>query len=51
MGSVERASAVVVTFHPDAQDLQNIAAIGAQVDLLIVVDNGSSEQRLNADTP
>lgn len=46
MGNVERASAVVVTFHPDAQDLQNIAAIGAQVDLLTVVDNGSSEQDL-----
>jgi len=46
MGNVERASAVVVTFHPSAQDLQNIAAIRAQVDLLIVVDNGSSAEDL-----
>ena len=46
MGNVERASAVVVTFHPSAQDLQNIAAIRAQVNLLIVVDNGSSAEDL-----
>ena len=42
MGNGEHASAIVVTFHPCAQDLRNIAAIRAQVDLLIVVDNGSS---------
>ena len=56
MGNVERASAVVVTFHPSTQDLQNIAAIRAQVDLLIVVDNGSSDDaltqmRLSSQTP
>jgi rhamnosyltransferase len=46
MDDLERASAVVVTFHPSAEDLRHIAAIRAQVDLLIVVDNGSSEEGL-----
>jgi rhamnosyltransferase len=46
MGNSEHVSAVVVTFHPSAQDLLNIAAFHAQVDLLIVVDNGSSESDL-----
>jgi rhamnosyltransferase len=42
----ERASAIVVTFHPSPEDLGNLAKIRAQVDLLIVVDNGSNEQEL-----
>jgi rhamnosyltransferase len=39
-------SAIVVTFHPTTEHLQNLAKIAAQVDLLIVVDNGSAENKL-----
>jgi rhamnosyltransferase len=39
-------AAVVVTFHPKPEHLQNLAKIRAQVDLLIVVDNGSAESEL-----
>jgi rhamnosyltransferase len=42
----ERVSAIVVTFHPRPEHLINLAKIRAQVDLLIVVDNGSHEQEL-----
>lgn len=42
----EGISAIVVTYHPCAEHLQNLADIRAQVDLLIVVDNGSTETRL-----
>jgi rhamnosyltransferase len=42
-----RVAAVVVTFHPRTEYLQYIANIGAQVDVLIVVDNGSSENTLS----
>jgi rhamnosyltransferase len=38
--------AIVVSFHPRPEYLENFAKIRAQVDLLIVVDNGSSEQEL-----
>jgi rhamnosyltransferase len=34
--------AVVVTYHPDADVLANLATVRPQVDLLVVVDNGSS---------
>lgn len=39
--------AVVVTYHPDAAVLENLSAIRPQVQGLLVVDNGSSEERLN----
>jgi rhamnosyltransferase len=42
----ERTSAIVVTFHPQSEYLENLAKIRAQVDLLIVVDNGSHESEL-----
>jgi len=42
----ESISAIVVTFHPTTEHLQNLAKIRAQVDLLIVVDNGSDEHDL-----
>jgi rhamnosyltransferase len=42
----ERTSAIVVTFHPHVKYLENLAKIRAQVDLLIVVDNGSNENEL-----
>jgi rhamnosyltransferase len=38
---MERApvAAVVITYHPPAAILQNIAALAAQVDLVVIVDN------------
>jgi rhamnosyltransferase len=42
----ERVSAIVVTFHPSGEHLQNLVQIRAQVDELIVVDNGSTDQEL-----
>jgi rhamnosyltransferase len=39
-------AAVVVTYHPRAEDLHNLRKLRAQVDLLIVVDNGSNENDL-----
>ena len=42
----ERTSAIVVTFHPRPEYLEHLAKIRAQVDLLIVVDNGSNEDEL-----
>ena len=36
-------AAIVVTFHPRTEHIRNLAAIRAQVDLLIVVDNGSAQ--------
>ena len=46
MTSDERVCAIVVTFHPRPEHLQNLAQMRAQVDHLIVVDNGSGEQEL-----
>jgi rhamnosyltransferase len=42
----EPVSAIVVTFHPRKEHLQNLTKVRAQVDLLIVVDNGSAETEL-----
>src|ERR1700730_12863141 len=42
----DRVSAIVVTFHPRKDHFQNFAKIRAQVDLLVVVDNGSAEDEL-----
>jgi rhamnosyltransferase len=42
----KRVSAIVVTFHPRPEYLENLAKVRAQVDLLIVVDNGSNENEL-----
>ncbi len=38
--------AVIVTFRPRAQDFANLARIRPQVEKLVVVDNGSSDQAL-----
>jgi len=46
MSKNERVSAIVVTFHPRPEYLENLEKIRAQVDLLIVVDNGSTEDEL-----
>jgi rhamnosyltransferase len=46
MAKNERTSAIVVTFHPRTEYLENLAKIRDQVDLLIVVDNGSNENEL-----
>ena len=39
-------SAVIVSYNPSADVLANIAALRPQVDSIVVVDNGSSEQNL-----
>jgi rhamnosyltransferase len=44
--SIYSVSAIVVTFHPEAEVAQNLAALRAQVKKVIVVDNGSSEMEL-----
>jgi rhamnosyltransferase len=41
----EEVCAVVVTYHPDDAVLDNLAAIRPQVQGLVVVDNGSREER------
>jgi len=41
-------AAVVVTYHPRPEYLSNLARMRAQVDLLVVVDNGSFENELAA---
>lgn len=38
--------AVVVTFHPQHQDLENLSALRVQVEGLVVVDNGSDMAEL-----
>ncbi len=38
-----RIGAVVVTFQPDTDVIENLKRVATQVDLLIIVDNGSSE--------
>jgi rhamnosyltransferase len=43
---LEAVCAVVVTFHPEADVVDNLAALRVQVDHLIVVDNGSSLEKL-----
>jgi rhamnosyltransferase len=40
-------AAIVVTFHPRPEYLENLAKMRAQVDLLVVVDNGSGEGELS----
>ncbi len=42
----ESVCAVVVTFHPEADVLANLAAARRQAGLLVVVDNGSSADEL-----
>ena len=42
----ERSSAIIVTFHPQAEHLESLRKVRAQVDLLVVVDNGSPETEL-----
>ncbi len=46
MSTPPLVSAVVVTFHPRAEHVRNLDAIRAQVDLLIVVDNGSLSEQI-----
>jgi rhamnosyltransferase len=41
-----RSAAIVVTFHPRAEYMENLAKMSAQVDLLVIVDNGSAEDKL-----
>jgi rhamnosyltransferase len=39
-------SAVIVSYNPSSDVLANIAALRSQVDSIVVIDNGSSEQSL-----
>ena len=43
---LNQAAAVVVTFHPEAEVLANLAEVRPQIETLIVVDNGSSGTEL-----
>ena len=43
----DKISAIIVTFHFRAEYLQNLAKVRFQVDLLVVVDNGSNESALS----
>jgi rhamnosyltransferase len=45
--AVAGACAVVVTYHPDADALENLRAVRPQVECLVVVDNGSSAAELS----
>jgi rhamnosyltransferase len=38
-----RVGAVVVLYQPDSEVLENLRILAAQVDVLVIVDNGSSE--------
>lgn len=40
--------AIVVTYHPSNQNVAHLAKVGAQVDRLVVVDNGSNPEELAA---
>jgi rhamnosyltransferase len=42
-GSSPRVGAVVVLYNPEADVLENLRILAAQVDALVIVDNGSSE--------
>jgi rhamnosyltransferase len=39
--------AVIVTFRPQAEVLENLAELRSQVEAMVVVDNGSTEDRLS----
>jgi rhamnosyltransferase len=43
-----RVCAIVVTFHPTSVELANLAKLRPQVSALVIVDNGSSEEKLVA---
>lgn len=42
-GSSPRVGAVVVVYQPEADVLENLRILAAQVDALVIVDNGSNE--------
>jgi rhamnosyltransferase len=42
-GSSPRVGAVVVLYNPESDVLENLRILAAQVDALVIVDNGSSE--------
>ncbi|MGB6689724.1 MAG: glycosyltransferase [Terracidiphilus sp.] len=44
----KRRCAIVVTFHPQTEHVRHLAKIREQVDVLIVVDNGSNANELAA---
>jgi rhamnosyltransferase len=44
----ELIGAVIVTYHPPAEILENIAALRSQVESIVVVDNGSGDADLDS---
>jgi rhamnosyltransferase len=50
-GSSPRVGAVVVLYQPEADVLENLQILAAQVDALVIVDNGSNEGFRSALTP
>ena len=46
--SGKQVCAVVISYHPDAGVLENLAVARPQLDALVVVDNGSTAGELNA---
>lgn len=46
--ALPRVCAVIVTYHPKAHMLESMSAIAAQVQGLVVVDNGSSPEEVSA---
>ncbi len=46
--TVQSVCAVMVTYHPSASMLENVAPVLAQVQELVVVDNGSDSEELEA---
>jgi rhamnosyltransferase len=46
MSHSRQVSAIAVTYHPTLEHLENLRKLRAQVDVLIVVDNGSKEETL-----
>lgn len=48
MEGSEAVGAVVVTFHPGDEDIENLRRLRPQVDVVVVVDNGSTEDELGS---
>ena len=46
--TVQSVCAVIITYHPSARMLENISQVFAQVQALVVVDNGSNREELDS---
>ncbi len=45
---VQSVCSVIVTYHPSAEMLENVSAVLAQIQGLVIVDNGSNAEELDA---